>query len=176
MQLIAYTNDSGKVALLIAAPECGLSLDEIAAKDIPLLNDQLRPYLILDDSALPDRQYRDRWVIVDGSVVLGEAPPEPPPQPEPTGFYEEMIGATGGTNLTSVFVAIRDASIANGDTSSLVFASMQFTIALQNNNWAESYAPHAFDAAYTILKSFLTAPQITIVNEAIARYHLGIPI
>ena len=70
MQLITYTNDSDGVSLVIVAPECGLSLEEIAAKDIPLLNDEPRPYLILDDSELPDRAFREQWRIIDGAVII----------------------------------------------------------------------------------------------------------
>lgn len=31
------------------------------------------PYLLIEESDLPDEKYRDAWVIVDGSVVIDES-------------------------------------------------------------------------------------------------------
>lgn len=70
MQIIVYTNDDGGVSILTPSPDCGLSIEEIAQKDIPLLRGNTREYLILDDSELPDRQYRDQWRISNGAVIV----------------------------------------------------------------------------------------------------------
>lgn len=70
MQIIVYTNDNGGVSILTPSPDCGLSIEEIAQKDIPLLRGNTREYLILDDSELPDRQYRDQWRISNGAVIV----------------------------------------------------------------------------------------------------------
>lgn len=69
MQIIVFENDQGLVSILTPA-DCGLPIEEIAKKDIPLLNGNPREYLIIDDSELPDRQYRYQWVIKDGAVVI----------------------------------------------------------------------------------------------------------
>jgi len=58
MKLIIYPNDNGGVCILTPAPECGLSLQEIAAKDVPAG----KPYKIVDGSDIPtDRTFRNAW-------------------------------------------------------------------------------------------------------------------
>lgn len=59
MKVIVYTNDKGGMSILTPL-ECGLSLDEIARKDVPAGI----PYKIIDRDSLPsDRTYRDAWVL-----------------------------------------------------------------------------------------------------------------
>jgi hypothetical protein len=70
MKIIAFTNDEGGVSILTPILDSGLTIEEIAEKDIPLLNGEPIPYLILDDSELPDRIDRDRWKIQDGKVII----------------------------------------------------------------------------------------------------------
>lgn len=56
---IIYPNDTGGVAIVIPAPDCGLSIEEIAAKDVPAG----KPHKIIDVSEIPqDRTFRDAWV------------------------------------------------------------------------------------------------------------------
>jgi len=58
MKLIIYPNDTGGVCILTPAPECGLSLTEIAAKDVPAG----KPYKIVDAADIPaDREFRAAW-------------------------------------------------------------------------------------------------------------------
>lgn len=53
---IIYPNENG-ISILIPA-DCGLSIDEIAAKDVPIG----LPYIILDVSEIPqDREFREAW-------------------------------------------------------------------------------------------------------------------
>jgi hypothetical protein len=55
---IIYQNDEGGVSILIPAPECGLTIEEIAAKDVPAG----KPYEIVDVSEIPsDRTFRGAW-------------------------------------------------------------------------------------------------------------------
>lgn len=55
---IIYPTDNNGVAVIIPAPECGLSIEEIAAKDVPAG----KPYKIVDVSEIPsDRTFRDAW-------------------------------------------------------------------------------------------------------------------
>ena len=57
-QRIIYPTDNGGVAVIVPAPECGLSIDEIAAKDVPAG----KPFKIIDASDVPsDRTFRDAW-------------------------------------------------------------------------------------------------------------------
>ncbi len=55
---IIYPTTDGGVAVIIPAPECGLSLQEIAAKDVP----SGKPWKIVDAADIPaDRTFRDAW-------------------------------------------------------------------------------------------------------------------
>lgn len=57
-QRIIYPTDEGGVAIIIPAAECGLTIDEIAAKDVPAG----KPYKIIDASEVPsDRTFRNAW-------------------------------------------------------------------------------------------------------------------
>jgi hypothetical protein len=57
-QRIIYPTDDGGVAVLIPAPECGLTIEEIAAKDVPLG----KPFKIVDVTDIPsDRTFRNAW-------------------------------------------------------------------------------------------------------------------
>ncbi len=57
-QRIIYPNDEGGVSILVPAPECGLSIEEIAAKDVPAG----KPYKIVDVADIPtDRTFRNAW-------------------------------------------------------------------------------------------------------------------
>ncbi len=58
MKLIIYPNDNGGIVLLTPAPECTLSLQEIAAKDVPAG----KPWKIVDAADIPaDRTFRNAW-------------------------------------------------------------------------------------------------------------------
>ena len=57
-QRIIYPNDDGGVSIIIPAPECGLTIEEIAAKDVPAG----KPYKIVDVADIPtDRTFRNAW-------------------------------------------------------------------------------------------------------------------
>lgn len=54
---IIYPTDDGGVAVIIPA-DCGLTIDEIAAKDVP----EGKPFKIVDVSEIPaDRTFRAAW-------------------------------------------------------------------------------------------------------------------
>jgi hypothetical protein len=56
-QRIIYSTDDGGVAILIPA-DCGLTIEEIAAKDVP----EGKPYKIVDVVDIPsDRTFRSAW-------------------------------------------------------------------------------------------------------------------
>jgi hypothetical protein len=56
-QRIIYPNDNGGVAIIVPA-DCGLTIEEIAAKDVPVG----KPYKIVDVADIPtDRTFRNAW-------------------------------------------------------------------------------------------------------------------
>ena len=53
-----YANDEGGISIVIPADNCGLTLDEIKAKDCP----SGKTVYTVDKSAIPsDRSFRDAW-------------------------------------------------------------------------------------------------------------------
>lgn len=55
---ILYPTDDGGVAILVPAPDCGLTIEEIAAKDVP----EGKPFKIVDAADVPtDRTFRAAW-------------------------------------------------------------------------------------------------------------------
>jgi hypothetical protein len=58
MKRIIYPTEEGGVAVIVPATECGLTIEQIAAKDVPAG----RLYKIVDVSDIPtDRTFRDAW-------------------------------------------------------------------------------------------------------------------
>lgn len=58
---IIYPTDEGGVAVIVPAPGTGLTIEEIAAKDVPAG----KPYKIVDVSEIPsDRTFRNAWEYV----------------------------------------------------------------------------------------------------------------
>jgi len=56
-QRIIYKNDDDTISIIIPA-DCGLTIEEIAAKDVPTGKE----YWIVDKSEIPtDRTFRDAW-------------------------------------------------------------------------------------------------------------------
>jgi len=55
---IIYPTDDGGVAVIIPAPECGLTIEQIAIKDVPAGKE----YKIVDVEDIPsDRTFRNAW-------------------------------------------------------------------------------------------------------------------
>ncbi len=55
---IIYPTDEGGVAIIVPAPNCGLTIEEIAAKDVPAG----KPFKIINVTDIPsDRTFRDAW-------------------------------------------------------------------------------------------------------------------
>lgn len=63
MQVIIYPNGDG-VAVIHPA-NCGLTIEQIAAKDVPAGT----AYRIIDAADLPDRASRDRWRWTDAGPL-----------------------------------------------------------------------------------------------------------
>ena len=57
---IIYATPEGGVAIIIPSANCGLSIEQIAAKDVPAGT----PYQIIDAADVPsDRTFRNAWEI-----------------------------------------------------------------------------------------------------------------
>lgn len=55
---IIYPTPEGGVAVIIPAPDCGLTIEQIAAKDVPVGVD----FRIVDAADIPaDRTFRGAW-------------------------------------------------------------------------------------------------------------------
>ena len=66
-QRIIYQNETGGVAIIIPC-DCGLTIQEIAAKDVPTG----KPYKIVDASEIPsDRQWRNDWTVDEADLTDG---------------------------------------------------------------------------------------------------------
>jgi|TARA_R110000744_G_scaffold94208_3_gene181890 hypothetical protein len=54
---VIYPNGDGGVSVLVPVPDCGLTLEQIIAKDVPG-----NTYQVVDKAELPtDRTFRDAW-------------------------------------------------------------------------------------------------------------------
>ena len=66
-QRIIYQNDEGGVSIIIPC-DCGLTVEQIAAKDVPTG----KAYKIVDVSEIPtDRQWRDEWTVDEADLTDG---------------------------------------------------------------------------------------------------------
>lgn len=58
MKRIIYPTDDGGVAIITPVPDCGLTIEQIAAKDVPAG----KPFKIVDVADIPtDRTFRNAW-------------------------------------------------------------------------------------------------------------------
>jgi len=71
MQVIIFPNDNSGVAVIIPAPEFADQIEVVAAKDVP----SGKPFRIVDDSELPSRDVRDRWLWIENGPL--DVAPEP---------------------------------------------------------------------------------------------------
>ena len=59
---IIYIDDDGNVAILTPTDNCGLTLEEIQAKDVP----EGKTSYIVDKSEIPtDKSFRDAWTYTE---------------------------------------------------------------------------------------------------------------
>jgi len=65
---IIYKNDDGGVSVIVPSPKSALTVEEIAAKDVPTG----KPYKIVDVSKIPtDRTDRDLWDVDEADLTDG---------------------------------------------------------------------------------------------------------
>tara|TARA_A100001201_G_scaffold7781_1_gene12351 strand:+ start:362 stop:559 length:198 start_codon:yes stop_codon:yes gene_type:complete len=59
---IIYPNDEGGVSIIVPSDSCGLTVEEIAAKDVPAG----KAYQIVDVADVPsDRSFRNAWTYTE---------------------------------------------------------------------------------------------------------------
>jgi hypothetical protein len=58
MKVIIFPQDDNKVSVIIPAPEFADQIEAVAQKDVPAG----KLWRIMDDSTLPSRDSRDRWL------------------------------------------------------------------------------------------------------------------
>ena len=61
-KLIVYTQDDGTVAIMIPSDNCGLTVEEIQAKDVP---DGKTSYIIDATDVPTDRSFRNSWTYTE---------------------------------------------------------------------------------------------------------------
>jgi len=67
-QRIIYQNDNGGVSVITPAPNCGLTIEQIAKKDVPTG----KPYKIVNGSEVPsDRTFRNAWEVDADTLTDG---------------------------------------------------------------------------------------------------------
>jgi hypothetical protein len=68
MQVIIYKNNDGDVFVITPTQEvlAFYDIEAVAQKDVPFNNS----YTIIDDSDLPTREFRNAWVLIEGSVSV----------------------------------------------------------------------------------------------------------
>ena len=59
MKLAIFPNTEGTISVLVPAPNCELTLEQICQKDVPT-GVPFR-YLDTEVTPLPDREFRDAW-------------------------------------------------------------------------------------------------------------------
>jgi len=65
---IIYQTENGGVAVIVPAPNCGLTVEQIALKDVPAG----KPFKIIDVTELPaDNSQRDGWTIDEAYLTDG---------------------------------------------------------------------------------------------------------
>ena len=74
MQVILFPNDNGGVSVIIPAPEFADQIEAVAQKDVPAG----KSWRIVDDSTLPSRDSRDRWLWTEAGPL--DVAPEPAPE------------------------------------------------------------------------------------------------
>ena len=59
---IVYPNDNGGVSVIVPSDNCGLSVEDIARKDVP----SGKAYQIVDVADVPsDRSFRNAWTYTE---------------------------------------------------------------------------------------------------------------
>lgn len=136
------------------------------------------PNVVLrSDGALIPNASNGDWQLYQQWLLEGNTP-EPAENlaltiPNPTGFYEKLLGVEGNNPLYQVYASVISTALNPAiDTSSLNMAITIFNGALRSNDWSKPYAIPAYIEAYNILKQFLSQEQINIIDEENINFNL----
>lgn len=67
-QRIIYQTDAGGVAIIVPYMGCGLTVEQIALKDVPTG----KPYKIIEAADIPtDRTWRNAWTVGEADLTDG---------------------------------------------------------------------------------------------------------
>ncbi len=86
MQIIIFPQDDNKVSAIYPAPDYANQIEAVAAKDVP----EGKPWRIVDESELPDRESRNRWRWTETGTLTVVA--DVPVVPESITFAQLLIG------------------------------------------------------------------------------------
>lgn len=67
-QRIIFQNNEGGVSVIVPSSNCGLTIEQIAAKDVPAG----KPYKIVSVDDIPsDRTFRNAWTVNEADLTDG---------------------------------------------------------------------------------------------------------
>ena len=58
MKLAIFPNTEGRISVIVPAPNCGLTLEQICAKEVPT---GIKYKIINSNDLPPDRDFRNAW-------------------------------------------------------------------------------------------------------------------
>ena len=68
-KLIVYETENKNIAIVVATDECGLTVEQVAAKDVPTG----KAFTIIDDTDAPaGREHRAAWELVGNKIVVNQ--------------------------------------------------------------------------------------------------------
>ena len=68
-KLIVYETENKNIAIVVATDECGLTVEQVAAKDVPTGT----AFTIIDAKDAPaSREHREAWEVVNNKIVVNQ--------------------------------------------------------------------------------------------------------
>jgi hypothetical protein len=68
-KIIVYETENKNIAIVVATDECGLTVEQVAAKDVPTGT----AFTIIDAKNAPSsREHREAWELVGNKIVVNQ--------------------------------------------------------------------------------------------------------
>ena len=68
-KIIVYETENKNIAIVVATDECGLTIEQVAAKDVPTG----KAFTIIDAKDAPSsREHREAWELVGNKIVVNQ--------------------------------------------------------------------------------------------------------